>query len=636
MIFYKDKENHLIRINRALAEIAGKTKAEMEGKSLFELYPDQAEDYWRDDKDVMTSGQPKRHIIEPLETPEGVRCLQTDKIPYRDEKGNIIGIIGFAIDITERKQAEEALERSERLYRDAIEVAGAVPYYQNYETDTYEFVAERIRELTGYSPEEFTPDIWFSIMGEEILLGSLAGLSREEAIQRARREEGVSWRADYRIRTRSGEERWVSNAAVQVKDDQGKVVGSLGILQDMTERKRLEEQLRQAQKMEAVGQLAGGVAHDFNNLLTGVIGYLALAEVDSPEEIRGFLANAQKTADRMADLVKQLLAFSRKSRVALRPVDLNHILDEVHRLVRQTIDRRIDIEVRTEESLPNVLADAAQINSVLMNLCINARDAINEVMDGRVAPERRGHRFVIILETNTTVFDEEYCDTRPEVLPGRFIVISVSDNGEGMDAETRRRAFEPFFTTKGVGKGSGLGLSSTYGIIRQHGGWIDIYTERGKGTTFKIYLPVAKEEIQSDENEDSQEIPGGTETILLVDDEKMIRNLGKDILERYGYIVLLAADGKEGLNLYLEQRDRIALIILDLSMPHLSGREVLERIRAVAPDAKVIVSTGYGESKETESLARLGVGGYASKPYRPADLAREVRKVLDAPQRGQE
>ncbi|MFH1740338.1 MAG: PAS domain-containing protein, partial [bacterium] len=651
------------------------------------------------------------------------------------------------------------LGRSERLYRDAIEVVGAVPYFESYDPDTYEFVGEGIRALTGYSVEEFTPEAFDATIEEIELLGTLAGLSVDEAVKEARGEEGISWRADYRIRTREGEERWLANAAVQVRDEHGKVVGSLGIFQDITDRKKadealrvseeqyrttidslgdgihvvdsdlriilfnsalqerskevgmelgmdaigrpvfdvfpflpertgreyqlvfetgkpltteehfkihgreyttetrkipiyeggkvarvvtvirdtteqrkLEEQLRQSQKIEAVGQLAGGVAHNINNLLTGILGNLKLVEMTGPERTPQFVGKARNAAERAAALVHQLLAFSRKSRLEFRVVDLNQIVEEVYRLTRSTIDRRIEIEVHKQEDLPKILADAAQINSILMNLCINARDAINEVMHGQATPERRGDRFVITIWTEFIVIDRRYCESHSYARPGKYVVLGVSDNGAGMDLETRRRVFEPFFTTKEIGRGTGLGLASTYGVVRQHDGWIDLYSEPGKETSFKVYLPVTEQGIQEIVEEQYEEIPGGTETILLVDDEEMIRNLGREALEEYGYTALLAADGQEGLDVYLKERDRIDLTILDLSMPHLSGRELLERLRSVHPHAKVIVSSGYSRNGHDMSLKELNVAGFVAKPYLPADLLRTVRKVLDTPQ----
>ncbi len=698
------------------------------------------------------AGNPVLSLVNRYRRHDGVyRWLSWNSFPII--KDNLI--FSMARDITEQKQVETALEESEQLYRSAIEVAGAVPYYQNYKTGSYEFVGPGIEQMTGYPADGFNCGIWDCITREVVLLGKLSNLSHEEAIQAARKGEGISWRADYRIETRTGEERWVANAAVQVQDDQGDNIGSLGILQDITERKQaenalresenrfrtlvdntpigvwqcdaegqtiyvnpsmcsmleienaneltgvswksfftpeslhtiaqhhqkrlqgsastyevniigkngkqldvlvcgspllsttgellgtlgtfldlterrhLENQLRQAQKMEAVGQLAGGIAHDFNNLLTVILGNITLAKHQKSGETCQFLQNAQNAADRAANLIRQLLAFSRKTNVDLKTVNLNDVLTEVSHLARQTIDRRIEISVHTEENLPLVRVDSAQVNSVLMNICVNARDAINEVMNGRIAPERRGDRFVISMETKGAVIDQNYCEHYSFAKPGRFVVVSVTDNGMGMDEETQRRIFEPFFTTKEIGEGTGLGLASVYGIVKQHGGWINVYSEAGKGTTFKIYFPVTKQESIKKPSKRAEEITGGSETILLVDDEQLIREFAQTILEQYGYNILLANDGKESIDIYLKERDRIDLIILDLSMPQMSGREVLEQLMSMSPEVKVIISSGYAEDSIKESLIQLGAVGYLSKPYQTVDMIRAVREALD-------
>jgi len=399
------------------------------------------------------------------------------------------------------------------------------------------------------------------------------------------------------------------------------------------EARRLEDQLRQAQKMEAIGQLAGGFAHNINNLLTGIMGNLGLIELNSPDEVKGYLANAQLATDRVAELVQQLLAFSRKAQIDYRPMILNDVVEEVFRLARQIIDRRIEMELQLDSDLPPVQADASQLNSVFMNTCLNARDAVEQVMSGQAFSERRNDRFVIRIETRSRLVDREYCQERPFARPGKFVVVSVSDNGTGIDPDVRDHVFEPFFSTKEVGRGTGLGLASAYGIIKQHGGWIDLETEYGKGSTFEICFPVAEGGCAPGETSEGEDVTGGTETILLVDDEAMVREVGKSILETLGYRVMLAGDGEEALRVYQAQPDDIDLIVLDLSMPRLSGREMLERLRSFSvPQPRVIVSSGYAEESQQGLLGELGILGYAAKPYRVNELARIVREALDAPQ----
>jgi CheY-like chemotaxis protein len=250
-------------------------------------------------------------------------------------------------------------------------------------------------------------------------------------------------------------------------------------------------------------------------------------------------------------------------------------------------------------------------------------------MHGRKWPERRNDRFRITIETSTVRIDQRYCNGHSEGRPGLFVMLSVTDNGSGMDLETRRRVFEPFFTTKDIGKGTGLGLATSYGIIRQHNGWINAYSEPGLGTTFRIYFPAAPGRVEEVEMETVRDIRGGNETILLVDDEELIRDLGQSILERMGYTVLLASDGNEGLRVYHRERKRIDLTILDLSMPYLSGQEVLEQILAVDPNARIIISSGYSENGYVHSPSKSGIVEYIAKPYRPDELAKVVRDILD-------
>ncbi len=395
------------------------------------------------------------------------------------------------------------------------------------------------------------------------------------------------------------------------------------------EGRKLEQQLRQAQKMEAVGQLAGGVAHDFNNLLTGIIGNLSLMEEHATNTVREYISYAQSAADRAAKLVQQLLAFSRKSHLEFRPVDLNQVVDDVHHIARETIERRIDIVTRKQEDLPTVLADPAQISSVLMNLCLNSRDAIEEVIRGEVDTDRRAEHFAIIIQTESVDIDREYCESYAYARPGRFVVLTVQDNGGGMNADTRRHIFEPFFSTKEVGKGTGLGLASAYGIVKQHRGWITVSSEEGQGTTFRVYLPVSDRRSSPLREAAHTDLPRGDETVLLVDDEELIRGLGRSVLEELGYTVLLANDGQEAIETFRSKKERIDLVILDLSMPYLSGGEVLEELTSLAPGLKVIISSGYGEEDYKGLLDRFGVAAYVPKPYRPIELARVVRRVLD-------
>ncbi len=528
-------------------------------------------------------------------------------------------VVGKHEDRLARWRAEIALRESEERLRMLIESAEDIIAIHNFDGRVIYYHGPSRYGMTGKA-----------LVGKNIqeILDPLEAKPLVEQIQKVA-TTGKSINVENSVTLR-GNTLWFSDHIFPVRDQTGQIVSVAKISRNITDQKQLEEQLRQASKIEAVGRLAGGVAHNVNNLLMGIIGNLSLIEMNATGEIRQFLADAQDSAEQAAALVKQLLAFSQQSRINRRPIDLNLIFDDVKRLTRETIDRRIDIVLESADNLPHAYVDPTQINTVLMSLCINARDAIKDVIAGRTAPERRNDRFFIKIGSRFEEITDEYVRKYPYARTGDFVVMSVTDNGKGMDEETKRRVFEPFFTTKEVGKGVGLGLSSAYGIIKQHDGWVNLDSEPGKGTTFEVYLPVAEESKHREAHTSKKKSPPGSGTILLADDEEVIRTLGKTILERCGYEVLLAADGKEAINTYLKEKDSIDLVILDLSMPLLSGREVLQQIHVVNPATRVIISSGYGE-EDVAASRELGATGYITKPYRPDDLTRKVREALEVP-----
>jgi len=528
-------------------------------------------------------------------------------------------VVGKHEDRLARWRAEIALRESEERLRMLIESAEDIIAIHNFDGRVIYYHGPSRYGMTGKA-----------LVGKNIqeILNPLEAKPLVEQIQKVA-TTGKSINVENSVTLR-GNTLWFSDHIFPVRDQTGQIVSVAKISRNITDQKQLEEQLRQASKIEAVGRLAGGVAHNVNNLLMGIIGNLSLIEMSATGEIRQFLADAQDSAEQAAKLVKQLLAFSQQSRINRRPIDLNLIFDDVKRLSRETIDRRIDIVLESADNLPHAYVDPTQINTVLMSLCINARDAIKDVIAGRTAPERRNDRFFIKIGSRFEEITDEYVRKYPYARTGDFVVMSVTDNGKGMDEETKRHVFEPFFTTKEVGKGVGLGLSSAYGIIKQHDGWVNLDSEPGKGTTFEVYLPVAEESKHREAHTSKKKSPPGSGTILLADDEEVIRTLGKTILERCGYEVLLAADGKEAINTYLKEKDSIDLVILDLSMPLLSGREVLQQIHVVNPATRVIISSGYGE-EDVAASRELGATGYITKPYRPDDLTRKVREALEVP-----
>lgn len=397
----------------------------------------------------------------------------------------------------------------------------------------------------------------------------------------------------------------------------GQSLGLLGIGRDITQRRELEEQLRHAQKMEAVGQLAGGIAHDFNNLLTVILGNLSLllnSDVD-PNAAKDLLGATEKAGWRAAELIRQLLSFSRQTMLRTHPTNLNAVVEEIVSILRRTIDPRVVLHFAPQPDLWLVPADQNQLHQILMNLGLNARDAM---------PNGGDLRF----ELKNVVVDEEFAERHPEARPGEFVRLSAGDTGHGIPPEILPRIFEPFFTTKGVGKGTGLGLAMVFGILKQHEGWIECTSHVGSGTRFDLYFPRLR---QPRTTPTPAALAGGSETVLVVDDEAGIREQCSLILRTCGYRVLLAVDGQEAVRIYERAAPRVDLVLLDCVMPHLSGHETLERLRAVDPQVRVLLSSGYAAE---HVVAESGARGFIAKPYRADELAKAVRAALEKPPNG--
>lgn len=393
---------------------------------------------------------------------------------------------------------------------------------------------------------------------------------------------------------------------------------ALLIMDDITQYKKLETQFFQAQKMESIGLLAGGVAHDFNNLLTGITGYasLLLNKLDKDRPEYTYVANIDRAGGRAAELIQQLLTFGRKVPTNPKPFQLNSLIEETRNLLLRTIPKSIAIESYLDPGLSITEADPGQIQQVVMNICINARDAMPN--GGR-----------LIIETTNADLDETYCNKCHGVLPGRYVCLAISDTGIGMSREVTGRIFEPFFTTKGLGKGTGLGLSVAYAIVKNHQGFINVYSEVGRGAMFKIYLP-AGGEMRQEMEEKIKNLPTGDETILIVDDEPLVLSVAQNILEDFGYKVMPVPDPREALTMYQEQQQDIDLVILDLIMPQMGGMECLDELLKINPGVKVILTSGYSLNGQGKEATRPELRGFIRKPFQVADLLTAVRKALDA------
>jgi two-component system, cell cycle sensor histidine kinase and response regulator CckA len=516
------------------------------------------------------------------------------------------GVRVWVRDVSKRKRLEEV----QRRLATAIEQSADAIVITDTQGNV-EYVNPAHERITGYTREE--------------VLGSLALVFKERDLNPEPRQEsfdslagGSGWSGRTIGRRKDGTLYNTDVSISPVRDPRGKIANFVGLERDVTQEIQLQNQLFQSQKMEAVGTLAGGIAHDFNNLLTVVQGFseLLLAEKDQKHPEYADLKKIFHAAQSGAELVKRLLMFSRKSEPKPVPMKLNKQIVQVEKLLRHTIPKMIDIRLDLSSDLPDVNADPSQIEQVLMNLAVNARDAMPD-------------KGKLTVRTDIVTLDEEYCGLHIEANPGEYVVLEVSDTGHGMDKETVEHIFDPFFTTKEMGRGTGLGLAMVYGIVTQHNGHITVYSEVGKGTTFRVYLPAIEGEVETDV-ETTRIMPAfGTETVLLVDDEEFVRELGARILTKHGYTVLQAVNGKEGLDLFKKERSQVSLVILDLIMPEMGGTECLKELLKINPNVKVLVASGYSADASVKETIQMGAKGFVTKPFRFKELLQTVRNVLD-------
>jgi len=515
----------------------------------------------------------------------------------------------------ERRRAEEALRESEKRLQAILDNSPAIIFLKNTE-GRYLYVNPQFARLTPLTREQ--------ILGKtdaEIFLPEQAAAFRANDLKVL--QAGVALEFEEVADQQDGPHTSIVSK-FPLRNAEGKVYAICAIATDITERKSLEAQLRQSQKMEAIGQLAGGIAHDFNNLLTVINGYSELVLLSLPVEHPhcATFEQIRQAGEKASRLIRQLMAFSRQQVLQPKVLDLNAVVANIDTMLQRVIGEDIDLLTILSPGLASVKADPGQIEQVLMNLVLNARDAMPN-----------GGRLTI--ETADVVLDTDYARTHVAVNPGRYVMLAVSDNGCGMDAETQARIFEPFFTTKDLGKGTGLGLSTVYGIVKQSGGNIGVYSEPGRGTTFRIYLPRIRKAPETVEPEEAREpLPRGSETILLVEDEAGVRTLAKTILQIQGYTVLDAAQGKDAFLLSGQHEGLIHLMVTDMVMPEMSGREVADRLKPLRPNMKVLFMSGFTD-KALVHNGELDPGiAFLQKPFTPQTLARKVREVLDSPANG--
>jgi len=527
----------------------------------------------------------------------------------RDHKGHPTGIIGVTRDISARKHAEEALRESEEKYRTVLEanpdpvvvydIDGKVIYFNPAFTRVFGWtLAERL----GNKMDVFVPaEAWTEtkMMVQKVLAG-----------ERFSNIETVRY-------NKNGKTIPVSVSGAIYKDKNGDPIGSVINLRDISHQKKLETQLQQAQKMEAIGTLAGGIAHDFNNILSSVIGYTELV-LDNEERGTFQYKNLQEVisaGNRAKDLVKQILTFSRQVDQKQKPIQVKPLVKEALRMLRASIPSTVEIE-QNVQSDALVMGDPTQIHQILLNLCTNAAHAMED---------NGGRLTVSLLDAE---LGSDVISHHPDLKPGPYIKISVTDTGYGISPDVMEKIFDPFFTTKEKGKGTGLGLSVVHGIVRSHGGDIYVYSEPGKGSTFEVCLPVIESRFKPEEEPD-RPIPTGTERILFIDDEPVIINLTKQILESLGYDVVARNSSIEALELFKEKKDCFDLVITDMTMPHMTGEKLAENLMQIRPDIPVILCSGLSFMTDEQKALNMGIRAFIFKPILKREIAETIRKVLD-------
>jgi two-component system, cell cycle sensor histidine kinase and response regulator CckA len=609
LIWLKNPDGVYLNCNARFERCFGAKESEIVGKKDHDFVDDDLADSFREhDRIAMAAGKPSINEEWLTFANDGHReFVETIKTPMYDSDGNMIGVLGVSRDITAARKAEE----TEKRLATAIEHAAEGVIITDA-TGIIQYINPAQGILSGYSLDELvgqTPNVLKSDFHDG---NSYKQLWNTIGV-------GTVWSGRFINKKKDGTEYHEDVSISPVYDKSDNLTNFVVVEHDVTKQLGLQEQLFQAQKMETIGILAGGISHDFNNLLQPIMGYTELLMMGKkqgdPELDR--LQKIYDAGKRGADLVKGLMIFSRKVEPELNRVDLNHEIVQARNLLSQTIPKTIKIDLRLSDDLETVQADSSQIGQVLMNLGVNARDAMP---DGGI----------FTIETANIQLDEEYCNTHLEAKPGSYVLLVVSDTGKGMDKETLSHIFEPFYTTKEKGKGTGLGLSTVYGIVKKHEGHITCYSVPGNGTTFTIYFPSIQMEKDSDTStEDETPIPGGTETVLLVDDEEALRHLGTTLLSRFGYKVITAINGKEALEIYQREGDSISLIILDLIMPVMDGKQLLAEVLRINPNAKVVLASGYSESGPANGVTAAGAKGFVQKPYDMRELLAKIREILD-------
>ncbi|HPG67234.1 MAG TPA: PAS domain S-box protein [Candidatus Hydrogenedentes bacterium] len=611
-VFWLSSDGRFSYVNDAACRSLGYSRDELLHMHVFDIDPNFPVERWP----AHWSELKAKHsfTFESVHRPRDGRAypveITVNFLAYNGQEYNC----AFARDITDRQHAAEALRRSEERLR----AAQAVAHIGNWELDVATkriWASEEAARIYGFDPASEPQPLRVvraKVHPEEVhtVDDALTSLLRN----------GAQYDITYRIvRGDKKDVRIVHSLAQVIRNADGAPSTVIGTIQDVTENRRLEEQFHHAQRMESIGRLAGGVAHDFNNILSVILSDACMLLEDLADDTSAseMVLEIQQAAQRAKGLTQQLLAFSRKQVLEAKVLDLNGIVADMQKMLRRLIGEDIRLVTQLGANVGHVRADPAQIQQILMNLAVNARDAMPGVG-------------TLTIETAAAELDEAYAQRHGSVEVGSYAMLTVSDTGHGMSEKTAEHIFEPFFTTKAQGKGTGLGLSTVYGIVKQHGGYIWVYTEPGKGTTFRIYLPHVDEPAGVETTVEPQTVSGGNETVLLVEDDPSVRRMARRILDKAGYHVLDAANGLEALRVFEAEGKAIELVVTDVIMPEMNGRELYERIAATRPDIRVLYMSGYTDNV----IAHHGILNegtfFLQKPFSARALTAKVREVLDA------
>ena len=608
-----DAEGRVVHMNPVAENLTGRNFSESKRRLINEIFP------IFNEKNRNTMENPAVRVLSEdiVVGPANHAVLISNKgselpidysaAPIKNDRDQIRGAVFVFREITEKKQAEKALRESEEKYRLLVENASDAIFI--VQDERIKFQNPKVVELTGYSAEELFPAPFVNFIYPD---------DRDMVLKRYKRRlagkiEPTTY--SFRIITKSGKQLWIQvNDTLISWNDQPAV---LAFMRDITPQKRIEAQLRQSQKMEAIGTLAGGIAHDFNNILAAIMGYteLALSDIEKETLTYNNLQEALQAGERAKDLVRQILTFSRHAEQERKPVQIKRIAREALKLLRASIPTTI--EIRQElQSDALVLADPTQIHQVLMNLCTNAEHAMRQ----------KGG--VLTVELKNVELDAGFTSGHQGLKPGAYLDLTVSDTGCGMPSHVLDRIFDPFFTTKAHGVGTGMGLSVVHGIINSYDGTIAAYSEPGQGTSFKIYLPVIERQLAS-ETMPSASIPTGNERVLFVDDEAALANISKQTLESLGYDVTTRTSSIEALELFKTRPDRFDLVITDMTMPDMTGEDLAAELMRIKPATPVILCTGFSTKIDNKKAMAMGIRAFVSKPVLIKEIAETIRNVLD-------